>query len=791
MKNQLIEAKSDRSRTNQLKILPNQDIAKKLYQYLFKAGKGIECFELHYPPATDESNESVENSDSETESSDDDSQTDFFRERHKYIKSEVKKRLSQHGEEIKYSDIQYFLSRSNGKKYIFFLSPKQNSSWKRLFEDNKERIFNLVFKFYLLSSVLPGETIKGFEELFFLHSKNLNKSKDALLVWGQNLLVRYNYHNVLILTLTRKSRRFLPQDRKDYNTVDGEDLGELIVYKKKEYYHSRDRDARRSNSINFMDFRRDDDDEQYGRFKKTQLYHYQNLMNKLENFLQECKIEFKILDFQAGYYLENPFIKNIETIESLEIINNIGIDLTEIQQQFLQKFFSNKGVSVLTFYNSGETISTYEKIENENEDDPCWGITEVIPWSNIELDKSKNYLVFNKLLEQEVGSMAYQRDNGLWCPSTKLEGRSQIDFYSQLKSKYNYLDTGKFYSIQGINIFAFQIAQQARRNRQNEQEESFAVLNYPSGIDIDILRQDCLDFSNGQSLDIEGYLACYLSQQEDSEAWENFCNVHKLKIAPELEKILIELGIKNWIKQSISNIDCALTINSQSFSEKEFWTIYVRSPRNSEAQAVAVQFVFKNSRIYLKNAMRDINKITRKFRFLRRQRNNSEKLINDQQYLVDEAEKLYISCYTSDNFTPTLIGRHNIVEELESNTLEVNRSREGESSSKLLPVVSYYNSELKPLYTIQNLICFDLKNELFLQYYVPSAKNIERIIKKGFRVYHLIGKKYSGDPISTLELVENPLVALHFSTLTQNILKISDNSQSSLLQKIAKVLVEN
>ena len=119
------------SRTNQLKIIPNQDIPEKLYQYLRKASKGIEYFELKYPPVTDESNENIENSNSETESSDNEEQTDFFRERHKYIKNEVKKRLAQHGQEVISSDIQYFLSRSNGTNYIFFLSPnKDNSSWK-------------------------------------------------------------------------------------------------------------------------------------------------------------------------------------------------------------------------------------------------------------------------------------------------------------------------------------------------------------------------------------------------------------------------------------------------------------------------------------------------------------------------------------------------------------------------------------------------------------------------------------------------------------------------------------
>ena len=792
MKNQLIEAKSDISRTNQLKIVAKQDVAEKLYQYLFQAGKGIEHFELHYPPATDEENQDSDNSTSEAESSNDDSQADFYQKRHKYIKNEVKKRLAQHGEEVKYSDIQYFISHNNGINYIFFLSPnKDNSSWKRLFEGNKERIFNLVFKIYLLSQVLPNETINGFEELFFLHSKRSTKLKKALDVWGQSLFVKYNYYDVLTLTLTRKRRLFLSKDKKDYKTLDGEDLGELLVYKNKKYYFNRNLDARRSNSIHFMDFRKDKEGEKYDKFKKTQLYHYQNLMNKLEDFLRECKIRFEILDFQANHYLENPFIINIETIESLEIINNTGTDLTVTEQQFLQNFFKTKVILVLSFYNSGNTISVYEKVKNE-EDDPCWRTTEVVPWSSIELDKDKNYLIFNRLLEKEVGSMAYQRDDGLWCPSTKLEGRSHIDFYSQLKCKYNYLDTGEFYSIQGINIPEFKIIQQIKQGRKKEGEETkLSVFSYFSNINADDILQDCQPFSDGQYLEIEDYLVRYLSQQDDSEMWENFCKKYKLKLAPEFQKILIEIGIKNWIKQSLINPNLSLTVIPQSFSEQQFFAIYVRSPKNKEAKAVAVEFLYREGCIYLKSVMRDIEQIKRRFRFLRRQRNNQEKLINDQQYFVDEAEKLYISCYTSYNFTPTLIGRHNIIEELENRVLEVNRTREGENSSKLLPLVFYYNSKIKPLNRIQNLICFDLHNESFIQYYVPPAKNLEGKIKKGFRVYHLIGKTYLGEPIPTSELIEHPMAALHFSTLTQNILKISDNSQSSLLQKIAKVLVEN
>ena len=131
---------------------------------------------------------------------------------------------------------------------------------------------------------------------------------------------------------------------------------------------------------------------------------------------------------------------------------------------------------------------------------------------------------------------------------------------------------------------------------------------------------------------------------------------------------------------------------------------------------------------------------------------------------------------------------------MEKGTLKINQKIQNEDSSRLFPLASYYNDEIKPIKRIQNMICLDLQNETFIQYYVPPAKNIDSSLKKGFRVYHLIGKTYSETPelqIQTSELIKHPITALHFSTLSQNVLKISDNSQSSLLQKVARVLVEN
>ncbi|MBH8565568.1 hypothetical protein I8748_25915 [Nostoc sp. CENA67] len=772
MKDKITKELSVQSRTNQLQILDTpEEVAEKLFRYLFNENKGIGHFSLQYQPAQDKDNE------------DEDSQANFYKKRHKFIKTQIQERLSASGETQKYSDIYYFLCYANGQTHVLFISNNKNhSGWKQFFKDNKERIFNLVFKFYILSQSLSLETVNGFEELLLVHSQKLTKSKDALRVWGQNLLIKYNKHNVLSLTLSRKSRLFFPKDQ--YSTVDTDSLGEVVVYKDKEYYFERDLDARRKNDINFMQF--DKDHKNYEKFQKTQLYHYQNLMTQLEAFLTKCGILFKPLHFQADHYLENPFIKNIESVESLEIINNTGNDFNESDQKFLKNFLKHQGVSILTFYNYGKTVSTYEKIEIEGEDDTCWRITEVVPWSDIKLDKEKNYLVINKVLEEEAGSMAYQRNDGFWYPSTKIDNKDKVDLYSQLKRRFNYLKTGEFFSTQGINVSEF------RAIGDGKSASSVLVINTDiKKIDQDILRLDTQDFTGGEYLDVEGYISYYLRGQEDSEKWKKFCENYKIKISPEFQKVLIELGIKNWIRQSLENPGFGLPIIPQSFTEKQFFTIYVRSPRKKEAKAVAVEFLYKDGYIYIKNIMRDMKEIENKFRFLRRQKNKPEKLIDDQQYFVDESEQLYISCYTDDMYTPILIGRNGIIEDMGNETLIINRQILGDNSSRLLPVVSYYNVDIKPINRIQNMICLDLQKETFIQYYIPPAKSIEASIKRGFRVYHLIGKKYSDHSILTFEIIEHPITALHFSTLTQNVLKISDNSQSSLLQKVAKVLIEN
>jgi hypothetical protein len=572
----MIKALSDISRTNQLKITSSaEEVAEKLYLYLFKLNKGIGWFDA----------KSLDFGKSE------DPQSDFYQRRHRAIKREIKKRLLEYGKELNERDIQYF---SDGKNSIFFLTPnKTDSSWKQQFKEwwNQGKILNLIFKFYLLSEKLPfSETYNGLEKLLLLHSSK-PKHKNALEVWGQEMSLNYNSYKILTLKLSRKC--FLFSEKAEYHTFDGDELGEMFVYHDKQYYVTKKLDGRSTNSIQFMTFK---NDESFEEFRKTRLYHYQNLITQLEKFLGVCGIVYERLSFQADHYIENSFIKNIKSVKKLEIINNTGKDLTDEDKQFLENFLQHEGVFSLSFYCSGKTISSYEFIEDEGI--PCWKINENIPWQHVVLDKQKNYLVFNKILDEESEtSIAYQQNN-LWYPTAKIaevENKSIVDFYTHLKRKICYVDTGEFISIQGMNVAEFRIIKDKRA-------KSRAVLNYSKDkLDEGLLRQDIQAFTHRGLLEIEESIVYYLMKQHNRQQLKNFCKRHKIKFSPEFQKVLIELGIKSWIRENLEKEYIPFHIACPSLPQQEFFSIYVRHPKKQTEKLVAVEFLYKDGNLSIKN----------------------------------------------------------------------------------------------------------------------------------------------------------------------------------------------
>lgn len=771
----LIYEQSDVSRTNQLKILDTLDVtAEKLRRYLYENGKGIDVF-----PARSLLQNDAPNGD--------------YIDRDRRIREEVKKRLIAVGQPLDNMDIQYFLAEAGGESYVFFLTPdRKHSGWIGLFNTggkNPEKIFNLVFKLYLISQMLPFGTINGFEELLIIHKILEGKERGELKVWGHEIYVHLNKYQVLSINLSRKCRLFLDDH---FHTIDGDVLGNVILSRSggKRYSFKRRLDGRKKNTIDFMRF------DSLEKFKTSQLYYYQKLVDELESFLSYCGINYMPLTFQTDAYLENPFVNQDDmdiasSLDSMTIINNTGVDFSPEDMAFLQNFFTHQGVADVKMGFSGRTVSKFEQVTGDSDDDASWKIMEAIPWSSVRLRPDENYLVFNKILDdEEASSMAYQRqEDGLWSPSSDIDGKKLVDFYSDLKRRYTYVSSGVFFCMQGVNVNQFTAI-------AGEKGNETVVMRYsPEKIDAYLLQSEARLFTDGLYLDIPDMILAILRQQTDAEAWRKFCQKHRIKVSAEFQKILSEMKIKSWIRAGLIDHTLGLPIAPQQCPESTFWSIYVSSPRRGETKAVAVKFLFKNGMIFIQDIMIDRPTIQQKFRFLRtstrKTRDGESKLFDNQQYFADEEAGIFINCYTAKEYTPILIGRPNLIADTETGNVRIDRTTKGDSSSRILPLVMYYNPETVPIKSIQDRICVDTKNETFIQYFVPPKMGVHNRVKRAFRVYHLYGNTYQRSPLTTQELLSNPIVALHFNTLTQNILRIGENSQSSLLQKVTRVLVEN
>ncbi len=195
----------------------------------------------------------------------------------------------------------------------------------------------------------------------------------------------------------------------------------------------------------------------------------------------------------------------------------------------------------------------------------------------------------------------------------------------------------------------------------------------------------------------------YVIRQADDDLLKEFFKEYKIDISTSFEKILIELGIKNGIRKSLLGSNTPLPIGTQSFSNKQFFAIYVRNPKSKEqpADAVAVEFLYKEGGIYIIIVMRDVQAIKERFPILKSRKKDADQLVGGQQYFVDETDQIYISCYTDSLYTPLLIGRMDM-DEMEKDTLKINRKKHN-----LLPLILQYNSKIAQ---VKNLVCLDLKN---------------------------------------------------------------------------------
>lgn len=816
----MFELQSDESRTNQLKIT-NKDYeiwGDNIFQWLFQRNMAIGSFSVD-----DDGDYKIPKAKKE----EDDSESKFHRKykaRHQYIKKEIQKRNSQIGVSQKLSQVEYSLYG----RMVFYLVPtnkRASSKWIKDFkspsEDGvrvRERILNLVFKLYLLQNhlidLMPEDNcLTGLEQLVLIHAKERDEN-GTLMVYGYSISFIYNKYETVSLRLQNKGYKVGNGLHATFDS--GGDMGDITI-SGKDYSFEKKLDGR-ANQPPFVIFPQESRypiyEDRVRAFSKCKLYLFQAAMDQLIAFFEECKIPVQELPFSATHYIDSPFLreKNIKcNLKPLMILNNTGQDFSESKKDFLMAVLNNMGYSSVSYFEDGATINTYKMgrwvdeafVPEEEYKAPdknhrkVWDISEQIPWDSIKLTADYAYLVFNKILKKSgQGSSVAQLDDehdGYWTlPKKEIKKGCRKDFYTTLRGKaleINKSTTNELVCIQGINADAWE-------EIKHRSQKKYAIFT--------------LTDPKAKANDIEEFDMPYqvLSQLKKRNCRKPFDPKKDLdapvKFSPEFDKALSELYYKMWFAEALDTKD----IFSKAFFDTQidnrlypikpfkFESVFTRTPRGGDTEIAVVQFRYENGVIYVENKYCDTQKAEEEYGqcFQRITRGkNARRILDGQKLLVDRQRRIYVTGYWSINYSPTLIGHPNLMASIKEGTAELKKTK----PDPMLPIVRYFSldpQKNKQITTAaKNLVYLDLSNENFIQYFVPPKMGPQFEIAKGFTVYHLMGFTFENKKINlkTADLINDPLVTIFLHTLTTDMLRISENSKTSFLHKLPRIIIEN
>jgi hypothetical protein len=157
------------------------------------------------------------------------------------------------------------------------------------------------------------------------------------------------------------------------------------------------------------------------------------------------------------------------------------------------------------------------------------------------------------------------------------------------------------------------------------------------------------------------------------------------------------------------------------------------------------------------------------------------KIFNDSFYLYDKLNKTLLTSYSSDRI-PQIIGNTKVdnISIVENEELGVNRK-----SATDISVLPYY---LLPKERKQYHHIYLQERDPDLLYFVAPKQRPNQEIAKQNRISNILTFDEQGNLLSALD---QTVTTVFLNSFTEDILKINEVSKSSLLEKIAKLYIEN
>ncbi|NRA83960.1 MAG: hypothetical protein HRU22_09410 [Gammaproteobacteria bacterium] len=241
----------------------------------------------------------------------------------------------------------------------------------------------------------------------------------------------------------------------------------------------------------------------------------------------------------------------------------------------------------------------------------------------------------------------------------------------------------------------------------------------------------------------------------------------------KLNRIRSEL----WLKSQVFRYSELHDIN---LPDGKFTLIYIRSlfgrKMNFFASIVDVNIENNNLIITANNIVNSEMRLRLEFAFI-----GERKVFNDSFYIYDRGENTLLTSYSSDR-VPQIIGNTEVdnISLVESEVHTVNRQ-----SGTGISVLPYY---LLPKERKQYHHIYLQERGPDLLYFVAPKQRPNQDIAKQNRIYNLLTFDDQGN---LLKALEQPVTQMFLSSFTEDILRINEVSKSSLLEKIAKLYIEN
>lgn len=157
------------------------------------------------------------------------------------------------------------------------------------------------------------------------------------------------------------------------------------------------------------------------------------------------------------------------------------------------------------------------------------------------------------------------------------------------------------------------------------------------------------------------------------------------------------------------------------------------------------------------------------------------KLFNDSFYMFDKEGKIFLTAYNTDRI-PRIIGNQK-VDSLEVAAKNNDRVRRGAKTKET--ILPYYLL-LKERKQYHHIYLQQRENNLL--YFVSTINRPKPKIEKQNRIYNILTFDMGGNILNALD---QTVTEIYLKSFTDNIHKLGEVSKSSLLEKIAKVYIEN